>query len=115
MNWKDLTGDLPETHDFEKEKVLQGVLVEKQAHVGANDSYVFTFEKEDTHDKVAVWGSAVLDKINNLPIGTLVRIEYLGQVKGKRGTFFKNYKIQFDQDTRPEDDLIDMAQREFGN
>lgn len=99
-NWKDVNNDQPPSHSFEMEKVLEGVLVAKQENVGPNNSFLFTIEKKGGK-KVSVWGSAVLNKINTLPIGSLIRIEYLGKEKGKRGTEFKNYKIQVDEDTRP--------------
>ena len=88
------------SHSFEMEKTLEGVLVGKAENVGPNNSFLFTIEKKGGK-KVSVWGSAVLNKINTLPIGCLIRIEYLGKEKGKRGTEFKNYKIQVDEDTRP--------------
>jgi hypothetical protein len=96
----DVTMDQNPSHSFELEKNLEGVLVAKQENVGPNNSFLFTIEKKGGK-KVSVWGSAVLNKINTLPIGSLIKIEYLGKAKGKRGTEFKNYKIQVDEDTRP--------------
>lgn len=98
--WSDVKNEQFPSHSFEMEKTLEGVLVEKKENVGPNNSKLFTIEKKGGH-KVSVWGSAVLDKIYTLPIGALIRIEYLGKEKGKRGTMFKNYKIQIDEDTRP--------------
>jgi hypothetical protein len=99
--WADVNMETNPSHSFEMEKVLEGILVAKQENVGPNNSKLFTIEKSKSHDKVSVWGSAVLDKLFTLPIGSLVRIEYLGKEKGKKGTMFKNYKIQIDEDTRP--------------
>jgi hypothetical protein len=99
-NWKDVNRDQSPSHSFEMEKILEGILVAKQENVGPNNSFLFTIEKKGGKT-VGVWGSAVLNKINTLPIGSLIRIEYLGKEKGKRGTEFKNYKIQVDEDTRP--------------
>lgn len=96
----DVTNDQSPSHSFEMEKTLEGILVAKQENVGPNNSFLFTIEKKGGK-KVSVWGSAVLNKLNTLPIGSLIRIEYLGKQKGKRGTEFKNYKIQIDEDTRP--------------
>lgn len=109
-NWKDVNSEQMPSHSFEMEKVLEGVLVGKQENVGPNNSKLFTVEKKGGH-KVSVWGSAVLDKLFTLPIGSLVRIEYLGKEKGKKGNMFKNYKIQVDEDTRP--DAADTADKIF--
>ena len=92
------------SHSFEMEKTLEGILVNKQENVGPNNSKLFTIEKSKSHEKVSVWGSAVLDKLFTLPVGSLIRIEYLGKAKGKTGKEFKNYKIQVDEDTRPSSD-----------
>ncbi len=105
--WSDVKMEQNPSHSFEIEKVLEGLLVGKAENVGPNNSKLFTIEKKGGH-KVSVWGSAVLDKIYTLPIGALIRIEYLGKEKGKKGTMFKNYKIQIDEDTRP--DNADIAE-----
>jgi hypothetical protein len=98
--WKKVTMEQSPSHSFELEKTLEGVLVAKQENVGPNNSFLFTVEKKGGK-KVAVWGSAVLNKLNTLPIGSLIKIEYLGKKKGKRGTEFRDYDIQVDEDTRP--------------
>lgn len=95
------------SHSFETEKSLEGVLTNKQENVGPNNSKLFTVEKEGG-SKVAVWGSAVLNKIWEVPIGSKIWIEYLGKKKGKRGTEFRDYKIDVDTDTAlPKDDVAD--------
>lgn len=99
--WKDInSSEMYPTHDFEKDKVLEGILSEKKEKIGQNESKLYTIEKAGG-DKVSVWGSAVLDALYNLPIGSLVRIEYLGKEKGQRGTFYKNFRIQIDEETDP--------------
>lgn len=105
MAWQTLKSEQYPSHSFELEKELEGILVEKKEKVGPNDSKLFTIEKKGGK-KVSVWGSAVLDKLNMLAIGTTVKIKYLGKEKGKKGTMFKNYQIDFDDSTA---DIADVA------
>lgn len=94
--------------NFEQNKELHGILVDKKENVGPNNSKLFTIEVSGKKgERVSVWGSAVLDKINQLQVGTEVWIEYLGKEKGKRGTQFKNYKIDFDDSSVVKDEAID--------
>lgn len=97
-----LSNNLNPSWNFEQNKELHGILIEKRENVGKNNSKLFTIEtKKD--GKVAVWGSTKLDDLNQLKIGTEVWIEYLGQEKSKNGRMFKNYKIDFDDANASED------------
>ena len=100
-NWKDVNaGEQYPAHDFNKDSILEGVLTEIRQNVGPNKSYLFVVEKKGGV-MVSVWGSTVLDRIATLPEGALIRVEYLGDVKGKGPKPYKNYKIQVDKDTLP--------------
>lgn len=95
------------SHAFVEGEEFHGVLVNKQENVGPNDSKLFTIEVSGSKGKrESVWGSAVLDKLWQLPVGTEVWIKYLGKKKGKRGSEFKDYQIDFDDSTA---DLADVA------
>jgi hypothetical protein len=94
-------------HAFIENEEFHGILVAKQENVGPNNSKLFTIEVSGSKGKKeSVWGSAVLDKLFQLVIGTEVWITYLGKKKGKRGTDFKDYKIEFDDSTA---DIADVA------
>jgi hypothetical protein len=103
--WKDLTNEQYPSHDFGMEKVLEGCLVEKRDEVGPNKSKLFVIEKKGG-SKVCVWGSTVLNRLSSLSEGTVLRIEYLGTVKGKGPKPYKNYLIQVDEDTIPQRDVV---------
>jgi hypothetical protein len=95
------------SHSFIESEEFHGILVAKQENVGPNNSKLFTIEVSGSKGKKeSVWGSAVLDKLFQLTIGTEVWITYLGKKKGKRGTDFKDYKIEFDDSTA---DIADVA------
>jgi len=91
-NWKKLTGG--EKHDFEKDGDLVAVLTQVELDVGKNKSILYHFQKEDGKN-VIVWGSAVLDRIiKPLPVGTEVKISYLGKKNNpENGRTFKDYEI----------------------
>jgi|SRR3990167_1034875 len=112
--WKEVVAEQFPSHSFEMEKELEGLLVDKKENVGPNNSKLFTVEKKGG-GKVSVWGSAVLDKLFTLPIGSLIKIEYLGKQKGKRGTEFRNYKIQVDEETMPDKDIVETAEEIFNS
>lgn len=105
MARKTLTTELNESWNFEQNKELHGILVDKRENVGKNNSKLFTIEVSGKKgEKVAVWGSTKLDDLWQLQVGTEVWIEYLGQEKSKNGRMFKNYKIDFDDSTVPASD-----------
>jgi hypothetical protein len=110
--WKKVVMEQFPSHSFEMEKELEGVLVDKKENVGPNNSKLFTIEKKGG-EKVSVWGSAVLDKLFTLPVGSTIRIEYLGKKKGKRGTEFRDYMIEVDEDTMPNADIDEVAKEIF--
>lgn len=73
---------------------LEGRYVSKKVGVGANSSMVYTIALP-THN-VGVWGSTVLDsKFQEVPIGSEVRVEFLGMNKGKSGKEYKDFKLLF--------------------
>lgn len=97
MAFRKLTGDFPDSHDWGHEKTLEGALTEKRENVGPNQTKAFTVLKENGK-KVTVWGSMVLDKLWEVPIGALVKITYIGDVKGKGPKPYHNYDIEVDDD-----------------
>lgn len=71
----------------EKGEQLEGLLINKEDHVGMNDSWLYTIEELETNDVKQVWGTTVLDmRMLPIKIGQQVRITYegLGE-KGKGG------------------------------
>lgn len=105
MTFRKLVGESYPPHDFEKNKVIQGVLVEKRNNVGPNQSKLFVVETKGGV-KESIWGSAVLNNIDTLPIGSMIRVTFLGREKGKRGVYFKNYDIEVDDDAYiPDEDI----------
>ena len=83
-DWKKV--EMSPSHDFEKEKELEGVLTNIQTDVGPNASTLYDIEKKDGGN-VAVWGSTVLDsRMKNVKIGEEVKIVSTGLAKeSKRG------------------------------
>ena len=89
-NWKEIS--VGNTDTWNQEEPIEGLYVKKLENVGPNDSNQYVIETTD--GEVAVWGATVLDnKFEQIEIGTEVRIEYLGKVKGKTGTQYKDYKV----------------------
>ncbi len=82
--WKKV--EMSPSHDFEKEKEIEGVLTGVQENVGPNASTLYDIEKKGG-DTVSVWGSTVLDtRMKNVKIGEEVKIAFIGLAKeAKRG------------------------------
>lgn len=76
---------------------LVGTLKAIKTNVGQNDSNVYVFEEvADAEEDVSVWGSAVLDsKFEEIPVGSRVKIEFLGRVKGKGPQPYKDFKVLY--------------------
>ncbi len=77
---------------------IEGVLVGKQDHVGANDSWMYTIE---TPEGVrSVWGATLLDsRMIALAVGSKIKITYkgLGEAKGGHNAP-KIFKVEVDED-----------------
>ena len=86
-------GDL---HDWEKEPVLIGRLVQRETGVGMNKSNVYTILKEDgEQDKF--WGTTVLDgRLSNIQPNELIKVAFMGYATGGSGKRFKNFEVFID-------------------
>lgn len=94
MSWEKVKTNDSTAHDFTQEGkgVLEGKLVHIQENVGPNSSKLYTIEK-GTGEVIEFWGTTVLDnQLAEVQPGTLIRIEYLGKAKGKRGAY-KNFDV----------------------
>lgn len=79
----------------DEQKVIFGTYKAKKVNVGPNNSNVYVIKEDDKEEDTGVWGSTVLDgRFEEIPIGSRVKIEYLGEEKGKRATY-KNYKVVY--------------------
>jgi len=94
--WKKI--DVGNTWDF-KEKgegaEFTGIFVDRDEHVGENDSNVYNFKTKDG-DIIGVWGSTILDvRLKNLEKGEEVKIVYLGQAKSekRKGKTYHNFDV----------------------
>lgn len=75
---------------------IQGLLTAVKENVGINNSKVYMIEKEGEEEPYSVWGSTVLDtKFQEISVGSEVKIEYLGQVKGKGPKPYKDFKVLY--------------------
>jgi hypothetical protein len=84
------------TWDKFTNKVIEGKYVEKQENVaGKPGANIFVLENED--GKWAVWsGTALEASFAVIPVGSLVRVEYLGKEKTKNGREFNKYEVSVD-------------------
>jgi len=107
--WKEAGGDFgatprwteEATTEFEKANTqylgttLEGLYVEMLTGIGAKGANMYVLETE-AHGKVSVFGSTVLDgKFKKVPVGSQVKIEYLGKEKAKSGNEYNNFKVLF--------------------
>lgn len=85
--------ELTPVWDFETDKILMGTYTRKKVGVGNNQSNLYEFKTPK--GDFAVWGSYVIDDyMADIPIGYLVRIEYMGKkLSPKTKRYFKNYTL----------------------
>jgi len=75
---------------------ITGTLKQVKTNVGQNNSNVYMILEEGKSDATSVWGSAVLDtKFEEIPVGSMVRIEFIGREKGKSPMPYKNFKVMY--------------------
>jgi len=86
MAYKKFEAERNETHDWEKDKVLEGRFINsRKVNTVNGESWLYTIEKEDGK-KVDVWGKTLLDSFfHNIPLGSKVRITYQGKLKSQKG------------------------------
>lgn len=86
---------------------IQGTLKTTKTNVGVNNSNIYIIQVDGEDEPTSVWGSAVLDsKFQEIPEGSLVKIEFLGRVKGKSPQPYKDYKVLY---KKPETWAADAA------
>lgn len=75
---------------------ITGLYTQKKENVGINNSNVYMVEQAGAEEATSVWGSTVLDtKFQEIPVGSEVKIEYLGKEKGKGPKPYNNYKVLY--------------------
>ncbi len=81
---------------WDKEGVLVGLYAGMKSNVGPNNSNLYLIEVEGEAEATGVWGSTVLDgRFEEIPEGSLVKIECLGKKTSKRGNSFTDYKVLY--------------------
>ena len=84
-----------ETWKPDEQAVIFGTYKGSKSNVGPNNSMVYLIREDGKDEDTSVWGSTVLDgRFEEVPVGSRVKIEYLGMEKGKRATY-KNYKVVY--------------------
>lgn len=83
-------------------EVIEGYYKDKKTDVGQNKSNLYEIVLKDGQ-LVAVWGSGLLDgKFEEIPVGVLVRITYLGIAQPKKagGRQYQNFRVEYDVDQK---------------
>jgi len=93
-NWIEVNPTTEEMWNPEEQETIQGIYVSLKIKVGPNESNVYVLNTVD-NKKVGVWGSRVLDdRFKEIPIGSEIKIEYLGEQRTKKGgRTYQNYKV----------------------
>lgn len=80
---------------WDESEVLIGTYVRVKTNVGTHNSNVYVIRKEDGSE-LGVWGSTVINgRFEEIPVGSLIKIESLGETKSKTGTKYKDYRIMY--------------------
>lgn len=92
MEFTEISGFNP-IHDFSKEATLIGTLIGVRESKNEYKSKVYDIKKEDG-TVVSVWGSYQIDQaFENLPMDTVVKLEYVGKTEIDGGKSVKNFRI----------------------
>lgn len=80
---------------WDEQEVLIGKYVRMKTNVGTHNSNVYVIRKEDSSE-LGVWGSTVINgRFEEIPVGSMIKIESLGEAKSKQGTKYKDYRIMY--------------------
>ena len=114
MTMKKWIAERNETHDWEKDKVLEGVYMQSRIITTENgDSNMYTVDVGGGK-LVDVWGKAMLDSFfKNIKRGETIKITYKGKEKSKKGgRTYHSFDFEHDEDTAIEDnkDIADVAE-----
>jgi len=90
--WKKLSG-LSEIYPFKEKVPFVGKLVSFVKDAGKYSNGIFTFEDEATKKLYSVWNTASLQALENLKIGSIVKLVYLGIQKSKKGRKVKAFEV----------------------
>lgn len=109
MAMKKWTGNM-DTEIFEKEKgnTLKGVYTGKRVNVGPNESTLYNVEQKGG-EVMSIWSDSIVTNFfDNIPVGSMVEIKYLGKEKSdKTGRTYHNYDISYDDSTADKQAKID--------
>lgn len=79
-----------------EQKVIIGLYKAVKTNVGPNSSNMYMVREDGKDEDTGIWGSSVIDsRFEEVPIGSRVRVEFLGEEKSKRGNSFKNYSVKY--------------------
>lgn len=80
---------------WDKEKgPIQGKYVSKHTNVGPKQSNLYKIQEDGKPTTTGVWGSTVLDgRFEEIPVGSMVKIEFKGKERGKGGNQYNNYAV----------------------
>lgn len=96
-DWREIVSD---TNDnvWDKLAPIEGRYAKLEQGMGAKaNSNLYTIQTDNGPFKV--WGSTVLDdKLTSVPMGSYVKIEYMGKETSKTGTQYHTYRVFVDTD-----------------
>lgn len=86
------------THEFKLEgDSVVGYVVNIKGDLGVKKSTLYILSDIDGENKVGIWGTAKLnDLMSQIKKGDLVKITYLGKIKGKKGFSYLDFLVEKD-------------------
>lgn len=80
----------------EVNETLEGIYTAVETGVGANKSNVYAVQEDGKDEPTKVWGSIVLDdKFKEIPVGSPVKVTFLGEQKGSGPKPYKKYVVMY--------------------
>ena len=114
QEWQEI-GNSGESITWDKTGTLIGTYKRHKTNVGPNESNVYELEVTNNGETetYSIWGSTVLDtKFEQIDIGSLVKIEALGEAKSpKTGRTYNDFKVSVKPEPSAVQDVFPDAEQ----
>lgn len=89
--------------DLQVNDTIEGFYVDTHTSNFPDDTATYYVILTEDDKKMDIKGtSGIESKFKEIPVGSFVRVTFLGKVKTKNGRFMNDYKVEYDPDMKAE-------------
>ena len=93
-NYEEVSGGSVTFWSPKEPETIEGLLLERKEGVGNFNSIGYVLAEPGSEERIMVTANAMLDDmLKKVPIGYMVRIDFLGYKLAKSGNQFKNFRV----------------------